>query len=232
MLKDIKHFQFSCIRELIYAGIFIAAIFFIDQDEVFAQEMHALNASPAYPGGKIALKEFITTNLRYPEAAKKNGISGVVEIKFMINKEGNVENISVMKGISKECDAEAIRLISLIKGWTPGMRQGKQINTLVCMPIEFKGVKKLPPSFITGKITDRNSGLPVEGALIIIKGTNIGSVTGPDGSYRLEVPDDSKYLQYSATGYSAKEVAIDYHSTINIEMDIEYLIIDFNTKEN
>lgn len=232
MLKEMRLFQNSCLRDFIYGGIFFVFIFVINQNEIIAQEMQASNTSPAYPGGKNALKEIISKNLRYPEEAKKSGISGVVEVNFMINKEGNVENIRVMKGISLECDAEAIRLTGVITGWTQGMRQGKPVNTMVSMPIEFKGENKLHPVVIEGKITEKNTGNPIEGAFAIIKGTNIGSVTTPDGSYRLEVPAESKYLEFFGVGYSPKEVLIDYHSTINIELDTEYLIIDFSVPEN
>jgi len=218
-------------RLLVYAGIVLAFVFLMNPNEVIAQGMHVSNTSPTYPGGKDALKEFIHKNLRYPEEAKKSGISGIVEVNFMINKEGKVENIKVMKGISLECDAEAIRVTSLLSGWTQGMRHGKAVNTIVSMPIEFKGVNKLHPSVITGKITEKNTGLPVEGVFVIIKGTNIGSVTTQDGSYRLEVPAESKSLECFGVGYVFKEVPIDFHSTINIELDTEILIIDFNVSD-
>lgn len=225
-------FRNSYVRNFIHTSMFFVFAFVITQNEIKAQEMHASNTSPAYPGGKNALKEFISKNLRYPEEVKKSGISGVVEINFTINQEGKVENIRVMKGISVECDAEAIRVTSLISGWTPGVRQGKPVNTTVSMPIEFKGENKLNPAVISGKITEKITGLPVEGVLVIIKGTNIGSVTLPDGSYRLEVPAESKYLECFGVGYSLKEVPIDYHSLINIELDTEYMTIDFNVPEN
>jgi TonB family protein len=232
MLKEMRLFQYSCLRDFIYAGIFFAFIFIINQNEIIAQEFHGSNTSPAYPGGKNALKEIISKNLRYPEEAKKSGISGVVEVNFMINKEGNVENIKVMKGINLECDAEAIRVTSLITGWIQGTRQGKPVNTMVSMPIEFKGENKLRPAVITGKITEKYTGMPIEGAFVIIKGTNIGSVTSPDGSYRVGVSAESKYLEFFGIGYSPKEVLIDYHSTINIELDTDYWIIDFSVPEN
>jgi protein TonB len=217
---------------LVYVGIVLAFVFLLNQSEIIAQGMHADNTIPAYPGGKDALKEFISKNLRYPEEAKKSGISGVVVVNFRINKEGKVENVKVAKGISVECDAEAIRITSLITGWTQGMRQGKPVETMVSMPIEFKGENKLHPEVITGKVTERNTGLAVEGVFVIIKGTNIGSVTAQDGSYRLEVPAESRIIECFGVGYSFKEIPIDFHSTINIELDSEYLIIDFSVAKD
>jgi TonB family protein len=174
------------------------------------------------------LKEFINDNLVYPDAARKEGLAGSVDVRFTINKEGKVEDIKVMKGISNECDAEALRLIYLMTGWIPGKRQGKPVNTIVYMPIEFKGDKKSNPLIIKGKVVEKNTGLPVEGALIIVKGTNIGSVTGIDGSYKLELPPQSNFLECQGMGYSPEEVSIDYHSTINIELETEYTVIDLS----
>lgn len=232
MLKELKFAQKSCFRVLNYYLMVFAFIFVLNQNKTFAQEMHASNKSPVYSGGINGLERFIKNNLKYPDEAKKISLSGIVEVKFMINQVGKVENIEVMKGISPECDAEAIRLTSLIDGWSPGIRQGKPVNTFVCLPIEFKGNNKLHPTVITGKIIEKSTGLPLNGILVIVKGTNIGSVSGPDGSYRVEVPSEANYLEYLGVGYSLKEVEIDSHSTINIELDPEYIIIDFQSPGN
>ncbi len=226
MLKELNLFQKPWINESVYFVVSLVFIFVINQNATLAQELHASNTGPAYPGGKNALKEFINKNLKYPDEAIKIGLSGVVEVKFMVDSEGKVGNIEVIKGISPGCDAEAIRLTGMLNDWTPGIRQGKPINTFVCLLIEFKGDKKLHPPVITGKIVEKTTGLPLDGILVVVRGTNIGTVSGPDGSYSLEVPSSADYLEYFGTGYSLKEVEIDFHSTINIELDPEYIIID------
>lgn len=226
MLIELKILQKSGLRKLFGLGVFLASCLAINQNVIVAQEMHASNTSPVYPGGNKALQEFISNNLKYPDEAQKAGVSGTVEVKFMINTQGKVENTKVMKGLSKECDAEAVRLTGLINGWSPGTRQGKPVKTFVCLPVEFKGEKKLRPAIITGTVVEKTTDIPLEGILIIIKDTNIGSVTGPDGSYRLEVPSEADYLEYFGVGYSTQVLKIDYHSTINIELDPEYLIVD------
>lgn len=232
MLKEKRLFQKPSLRRLVISIKFLAFILVMNPNVILAQEMHASNTRPEFAGGKNALKEFINKNLIYPDEARNAGLSGSVEVKFMINAEGKVENIKVMKGISKECDAEAIRITSLLSDWTPGMRQGKPVNTFVYLTIEFKGEKKIHPTLIIGKTIEKTTGLPLSDILIIVKGTNIGSVTGPDGSYQLEVPPEASYLECIGVGYSAKEVKIDFHSTINIELDPEYLFIDFQSPEN
>jgi protein TonB len=231
MLKELTLTQ-TYNRVLVHLALFIALMFILNQNASYAQEMQGINISPSFTGGKNALKEFILNNLRYPDEARKIGLSGIVEVKFMINHEGKVEDAKIMKGINSECDAEAIRLTNLITGWSPGIRQGKPVNTFVILPIEFKGPNKLHPSRITGKIIEETTGLPLEGIFIIVKGTNIGSVSGTDGSYILEVPSEAKYLECFGVGYSLKEVEIDSHSTINIELDPEYVILDFEAPGN
>lgn len=231
MLKELSFKQKPSISALVYHLMFLAFIFVSNQNPTFAQEMHASNINPVYSGGVNALKEFIKTNLRYPDEAKKSGLSGIVEVKFMINNQGKVENIEVMKGISLECDAEAVRLTSLLDGWSPAIRQGQPVNTFVCLPIEFKGYNQLHPTVITGKIIEKTTRLPLNGILVIVKGTNIGSISGPDGSYSVEVPSEANFLEYVGVGYSHKEVKINSHSTINIELDPEYIIIDFQSPD-
>jgi TonB family protein len=232
MKMELKSAKKSCIRIFVYCVLFTAFMIGSDQNAIFAQEMHSSNSSPVYAGGLNALKEFIYSNLRSPDEAGKSGISGIVEVKFMINCEGKVENVMVMKGISPECDAEALRVTSLMSGWTPGIRQGKPVKTLVCIPIEFRGDNQSYPATVTGKINEKTSGLPLEGIFIIVKGTNIGSVSGPDGSYRLDIPSEARYLEYFGVGYSFREVEIAANSIINIELDPEYIILDFHSDDN
>lgn len=74
--------------------------------------------------------------------------------------------------------------------------------------------------------------MPLEGAFVIVKGTNRGTITSADGSYNLGVPGESQYLEFSSIGYGLKVEPIGNHNKINVELDKEYFIIDFNTAEN
>jgi TonB family protein len=193
----------------------------------FAQEMGSNNSLPAYPGGNPALKKFITDNIHYPEAAAKAGISGTVLMTYMINKQGKIQDIKVMRGISPECDAEAVRVTGLISEWSPAVRMGKPADIMVKMAVEFKSDKKLPPVLITGKVTDKVKNIPVEGVLVIIKGTTIGTVTNADGFFGLQVPGENQYLEFIAQGYTSVVEPIDKHITINVDMNPEYFVIEF-----
>lgn len=199
---------------------------------VFAQDMHFENLMPVYPGGIDALKETVIKNLQFPEAALKAGISGSVLVNYTIDTEGKVQNIKVMQGLSPECDAEAIRVTSLLKGWEPGRRQGKPVNITISMPVEFKSDGKSNPATVSGKVTEKTTGKAIEGAFVIVKGTDVGSVTNAEGSYWIDLPAASKDLIIFSVGYSSTELPIDYHSTINIELETEYHVLDFKSPEN
>ena len=229
------------LKSLIYVGVLLVVAIAFNQNAILAQgNLHGSVSSPVYPGGIKALKEFIDKNLNYPEEAKKAGISGIVQVSYLINKEGRVENIKVMKGISPECDNEALRITHLITGWEPGFQLGKPLNVIVSMPVEFKSDKELKPVIVTGKakvkvtgkVTDKSNGLPLESAFVIVKGTYEGTITNADGSYSLEVPGESQYLEFSSVGYGSKVEQISKHTSINVELENEYFVIDFNTVEN
>jgi len=93
---------------------------------------------PSYPGGTDALKKYLMDNLRYPSEAKKKGIQGKVMVNFVINAAGAVTDVKIMRGVSSELDAEAMRLVSSVKGWKPASHNGEHLSTAVTMPVEFK----------------------------------------------------------------------------------------------
>lgn len=93
---------------------------------------------PEYPGGQNAMIEYIVNNLKYPEAAKEQGIQGKVIVNFIVHEDGNITSVNVLKSLSKECDAEAIRVISNMPKWKPGMQNGKAVKTRFNLPLSFK----------------------------------------------------------------------------------------------
>ncbi|HTX89409.1 MAG TPA: energy transducer TonB [Bacteroidales bacterium] len=97
-----------------------------------------LDVYPQYPGGDRARLYFIRSNIRYPDAALKGGIQGVVIILFVIEKDGSISNIQVTKSIGSGCDEEAVRVTKSMPFWEPGKRNGKPVRVLVKMPIVFR----------------------------------------------------------------------------------------------
>lgn len=92
---------------------------------------------PMFPGGDVELLKFIGENTMYPEAAKAQNIQGKVIIRFCISSKGNVRQISVLKGVSPELDAEAIRVVSTLPKFQPGSQSGKDVPVWYMVPITF-----------------------------------------------------------------------------------------------
>ncbi len=92
---------------------------------------------PKFPGGDQALREFIATNVKYPEKAKKEGKQGKVYVSFIIDKNGTVTNPKVERGVCPELDKESIRVVKSIPQWTPGKEKGKPVKVQFTVPINF-----------------------------------------------------------------------------------------------
>lgn len=92
---------------------------------------------PSFPGGDEALFKFIGANIDYPQMAVDAGITGKVYITFIVNDEGEIENIKLLKGIGGGCDEEAIRVLGTMPKWTPGKQRGKAVNVQYNIPIQF-----------------------------------------------------------------------------------------------
>jgi protein TonB len=102
-------------------------------DEIFIVS----EKKPEFPGGEKALFEYLKKNTAYPQYARESGISGTVYVTFVIEKDGSVSNIKVMRGIGFGCDEEAVRVISLMPKWSPGLQRTKPVRVSFNMPIAF-----------------------------------------------------------------------------------------------
>ncbi len=90
-----------------------------------------------FPGGEKALLRFIRANLRIPDAALKNGISGKVVLQFTVNPNGSLSDITVVNSLGYGCDEEAIRLVRLMPAWNPARHRGKNVKASVTLPVRF-----------------------------------------------------------------------------------------------
>ena len=93
---------------------------------------------PQYPGGEQALMEFIAKSVVYPEEAKEKNISGRVFVSFVIEKDGSVNEVKVLRGIGGGCDEEAVRVIKSMPKWEPGKMKGKPVRVSYQIPFNFK----------------------------------------------------------------------------------------------
>ena len=92
---------------------------------------------PDFPGGDIQLRKYIKDNMIKPYSAVRGNISGICIVKYVINEDGNVENIQVVKSLNKDCDKEALRLIKEMPKWIPGIHNGKKAKVTFTNPINF-----------------------------------------------------------------------------------------------
>ena len=93
---------------------------------------------PEFPGGAHALFEFLGKNIRYPEAAEKAGIQGRVIVTFVVMKDGSVDRAKVVKSVSPELDAEALRCVKSMPKWIPGKQNGEAVNVKYTIPLTFR----------------------------------------------------------------------------------------------
>lgn len=91
-----------------------------DRRETFIANSRPSPTHASFPGGVAAFSKYVSENMKYPEEARKNNISGIVSIAFAVNKDGSINNITVPEGIGYGCDEEAIRLIKNSPKWIPG----------------------------------------------------------------------------------------------------------------
>ena len=106
----------------------------IEEDEIF----YIVEDMPIFNGGDLTeFNKYVVRNLRYPEIAAENGISGRVIIQFMVDKTGSVVNIEITRGVDPALDKEAIRVVASSPKWIPGKQRGKPVNVLFYFPINF-----------------------------------------------------------------------------------------------
>ena len=98
----------------------------------------AVEEKPEYPGGMGELSKLLSSNLKYPLKSQENGVQGEVLVQFVVDKEGNVEEVTVFKGVDPHLDAEALRVIKMMPKWKPGKHEGKEVNVKCTIPVGFR----------------------------------------------------------------------------------------------
>lgn len=104
----------------------------VDPPTAFADVM------PEYPGGPKAMMEFFAKNVVYPERAKILGVEGTVFVTFVVGVDGKIESYKILKGVDEDCNEEALRVVSKMPTWKPGMNGGKPARVMFNLPIKFR----------------------------------------------------------------------------------------------
>lgn len=106
----------------------------VKEEQIFV----AVEQQPEFPGGTAALMKWLGNNVRYPQMALENGISGRVIVKFVVEKDGSVSGVTLVRGVDKDLDREAIRVVKSMPKWQPGKNNGQAVRCYFNLPVNFK----------------------------------------------------------------------------------------------
>ena len=132
-----------------------------DNDTVY----NSVEKMPEFPGGEKGLMEYVSNNVKYPEEAKNKNIAGRVFVSFVVEKDGSINEVKVLRGIGGGCDEEAVRVIKSMPKWKPGKQNGKPVRVNFQMPFVFKldesatSMNGLVNNLYTGKATGTKDGV-------------------------------------------------------------------------
>jgi len=93
---------------------------------------------PQFPGGQMAMFEYLMQNLKYPADAEKQKVEGRVIANFVVETDGTITDVTVWKPVFPSLDAEAIRVLQRMPRWTPGKQNGKLVRVRYTVPVNFK----------------------------------------------------------------------------------------------
>jgi TonB family protein len=93
---------------------------------------------PEFPGGMEALMKYLQESVKYPKEAFEKGIQGRVLVQFIVEKDGSISEVEVVKKVNEYLDAEAVRVVNAMPKWKPGMQKGKPVRVKFTLPITFR----------------------------------------------------------------------------------------------
>ncbi len=105
-----------------------------DENKIFT----VVEQQPEFAGGYEAMMNFIRKNMRYPASARRMGVDGTVYVSFVVSKDGSISEVKVIRGISADCDKEAMRVVGMMPAWRPGKQNGKPVFVRFVLPIKFQ----------------------------------------------------------------------------------------------
>ncbi len=109
-----------------------------EEEEVVEEEVFlVVEDDPEFPGGLSALSQYLASNIKYPQLAKENNITGKVFVSFVVEKDGSVGQVKILRDIGGGCGAEAVRVVKSMPKWKPGKQRGKPVRTQFNLPVDF-----------------------------------------------------------------------------------------------
>lgn len=112
-----------------------ASVIAEEEEQVIFQVVETM---PSFPGGDAELFKFLSSGVKYPVIAQENGIQGRVICQFVVNKDGSIVDVEVVRSVDASLDKEAIRVIKSMPKWSPGKQRGKSVRLKYNLPVNFK----------------------------------------------------------------------------------------------
>ncbi|UKN02155.1 energy transducer TonB [Paracrocinitomix mangrovi] len=114
----------------------LSSFYSIAQTEDFIVDFAEVD--PQFPGGEDAMKNFINQNIEYPLKAQAEGEQGIVYVQFVVQKDGQIKDVKILRGVSENLDKAAAQVVKKMPKWTPGTQSGKKVSVRYTLPIHFK----------------------------------------------------------------------------------------------
>jgi len=108
------------------------------QEEVTEEIFVVVENQPEFPGGNAAMMKFLGDNIKYPVIAQENGIQGRVICNFVLEKDGSITDVQVVRGVDPSLDREAVRVIQQMPRWKPGKQRGQAVRVRFTLPVVFR----------------------------------------------------------------------------------------------
>ena len=109
----------------------------VSQKDQKEEPFNVVEDMPAFPGGMDAMIQFLSSNIQYPADAQKQKVDGRVLVNFVVEKDGSITEVKVIKPAFPSLDAEAIRVVKAMPKWKPGYQNGQAVRVQFAMPINF-----------------------------------------------------------------------------------------------
>ena len=93
---------------------------------------------PSFPGGQAALFEWLSKNIKYPVVAEENGVQGRVIVTFVVERNGSITDVQVVKSVDPSLDKEAVRVVKAMPHWIPGKQNGSAVRVKFTVPVTFR----------------------------------------------------------------------------------------------
>lgn len=113
---------------------------FIPVDSVF--DLSEVMEQPEFPGGMELMYDYLSKNIRYPDLARQENAQGTVYVRFIVDEEGELGQVEIMRGVRSDLDEETMRVVREMPRWIPGRVEGRNVKVRLALPVVFKLEKR------------------------------------------------------------------------------------------